>query len=67
MGINAIAENKIKCFNCKKKKRGIFKVVDEQYYCTQCYNMLGGRIFEYAMEELNLNSNKEHEGDDNAE
>ena len=52
MGIEAIAEGKIKCNHCKKKKFGVFKIVSGRHYCKQCYENLGGKDFKDAMEEL---------------
>lgn len=52
MGIEIHCEGRVKCDHCKEKKFDVFKVIDSQYYCSECYEKLGGNDFRDAMREL---------------
>jgi ribosomal protein L37AE/L43A len=51
MGVEVIAEKRIKCHECHKKKF-IFQVINNKYICTDCIMKLGGDAFIDAFREL---------------
>lgn len=52
MGVEVVCGDRVKCDHCKEKKIDIFKVLDSQYYCSECCERLGSKDFRDAMREL---------------
>lgn len=52
MGVETYTLKKVKCCNCKKKKIGKFKVIEDEFYCEECYKNLGGDEFRKELRDL---------------
>ena len=53
MIIGVTCEGNVKCDHCRKKKIDIYKIIEGQHYCSECYENLGGKDFLDAIRELN--------------